>query len=184
MQQRCFRPLAVIGLTTAVLLSHASMSEAQLSQAEVNMANARRLYQDISDAFSKDKYDEALPRLDEFRTNVQKVKIDFQGPVNRLHEKDRSVWFDKVDKFTQQLDVASFNAENMMKEIKDKRFSEAKKYYDTFKDRWRDADDRFKGFMDGFPSYWNRDMKELQERVKEYQDRIKRFQEACGRTCS
>jgi len=177
MQQHCFRPLAVIGLTTAMLLSHASMSEAQLSQAEANMANARRLYSMIDDAISKDKYDEALPRLDEFRANVQKVKIDFQGPVSRLHEKDRSVWFDKVDKFTQQLDVASYSAENMMKEIRDKRFSEVKKYYDTFKDKWRDADDRFKGFMDGFPSYWNRDMKELQERVK-------RFQEACGRTCS
>jgi hypothetical protein len=29
------------------------------------------------------------------------------------------VWFDKVDRFTQDLDVASYSTENMMKETKD-----------------------------------------------------------------
>ncbi|SRR6266498_936110 len=182
MQKRWFRPLAVIGFTAALLLSHASMSEAQLTQAEVNMANARRLHSTIIDAISKSDWKETYDRLDEFRANVEKVKNDFQGPVNRLHEKDRSVWFDKVDKFTQDLDVASYSAENMMKETKDGKFSG--QYLDTFKSRWRDAEDRFKAILDGFPSYWNRDLKELQDRIKEYEDRIKRFQEACGRLCS
>jgi hypothetical protein len=172
MQQRWFRPLAVIGFAAA--LSHASTTEAQVTEArKVNMENARKLYVIIVDAVGAGKRDEAVKALDEFKANVDAVLGKLYRPVREnLHEKERSVLQPKME-IVQDRSQRLQTSAGVLKSASSSVSEDPSRLLSGFKDDWQAFDDSFKQLSNDFIAYG-----------KELQDRMKRFQEVCGGDCS
>ena len=97
-------------------------------------------------------------------------------PFRELHERDRRELESDIARVRDKLNRARTNGNALKLEIQNTgKISSSTVGY--FKSDWGEFADAFVRFAERYTAYWNRDMKELQERVK-------KFQAACGRDCS
>jgi hypothetical protein len=179
MRQQSLSLVVVVGLAATMLLSHTSATEAQMTQARVNMENARRLQAMIVDGIAAGELEEAAKALGEFKDNLDAVEAAIYNPARELQETDRNVLLPKVTAVRDQLG-SSRSAGGTLQVAASAGGAISSSLVSDFQDEWREFDNRFTQLSEDFKAYWT----QMNASWKEMNDRVQKFQAACGRDCS
>jgi hypothetical protein len=186
MRRQSLSLVVVAGLALAMLVSHTSATEAQLSDARLHVEHARSLQPIIVDEIAAGKLDEAAKDLAAFKDDMDVVEAAIYNPAKDLQETDRNVLLPKVTAVKDQLG-SSRSAGGTLKIAVDEGKEVSSSLVSDFQDEWKEFDNRFNQLSEDFKAYWtqmNASWKEMNDRMKEMNDRIQKFQAACGRDCS